>query len=368
MTTRPFSRCRTARRRMYGSVSTRISIAERTRVESPRCSRAPWSARALMTVPSMPMLSAVTRSRASPAAVVPRMMLPPPITMPTCVPAAAPATISSATRSSEPGSMPTFAEPARISPLSLSRTRRGEGSIRSGVPDPEPHEAPDDDVLAQLGDRLVEQVLHLPVRVPNRRLLEETDLLVVLLDLPIHDLLENGLRLARRLRLLQEDRPFPLDQRGIDARAIHRLRVRGRDLHRQRPHEIPEVVRARDEVRLAVHLDEHAQHVARVDVRVHHALLRGASCLGGGARHSLLPQHLDRLLDFPVGFGQGLLALHHARAGPLAQVLDERGGDRHSMLLPIVGIGFLGFRIPRAAQALAATPATEGAGCTASTG
>src|SRR5438094_833214 len=55
MTTRPFSRCRMARRRMYGSATARISIAESTRVCKPAFSSASWSASALITVASMPM-------------------------------------------------------------------------------------------------------------------------------------------------------------------------------------------------------------------------------------------------------------------------------------------------------------------------
>ena len=60
--TRPFSMWRMARRRMKGSATWRISMAESTRVETPARSRASCSARALITVASMPMWSADTRS------------------------------------------------------------------------------------------------------------------------------------------------------------------------------------------------------------------------------------------------------------------------------------------------------------------
>src|SRR4029079_19249346 len=55
ITTRPFSRWRIARRRMYGSATSRMSAAESTRVSTPRFSSASCSARALITVASMPM-------------------------------------------------------------------------------------------------------------------------------------------------------------------------------------------------------------------------------------------------------------------------------------------------------------------------
>ncbi len=55
MTTRPFSRCRMARSRMYGSASCCMLMALWTRLGTPDFSRASRRARALMTVASMPM-------------------------------------------------------------------------------------------------------------------------------------------------------------------------------------------------------------------------------------------------------------------------------------------------------------------------
>src|SRR5579862_5947362 len=55
ITMRPFSRCRSARRLMYGSATSCISIAVMTRVSAPCRSSASWTARAFSTVPSMPM-------------------------------------------------------------------------------------------------------------------------------------------------------------------------------------------------------------------------------------------------------------------------------------------------------------------------
>ena len=55
ITTRPFSRWRIARRRMYGSATSWISIADSTRVWTCSCSSASCSASAFRTVASMPM-------------------------------------------------------------------------------------------------------------------------------------------------------------------------------------------------------------------------------------------------------------------------------------------------------------------------
>ncbi len=54
-TTRPFSRWRSARLRMYGSASSSIRIALRTRVSTSFFSSMSWIASALITVASMPM-------------------------------------------------------------------------------------------------------------------------------------------------------------------------------------------------------------------------------------------------------------------------------------------------------------------------
>ena len=59
ITTRPFSRWRMARRRMYGSATSFISMAVWTRVATPMRSRESRRARAFITVAIMPMWSAV---------------------------------------------------------------------------------------------------------------------------------------------------------------------------------------------------------------------------------------------------------------------------------------------------------------------
>ncbi len=63
---------------------------------TPLSSSADWSASELMIVASMPIWSPFTRSKPFLAPVMPRKMLPPPMTMPICTPAAAAAPICSA--------------------------------------------------------------------------------------------------------------------------------------------------------------------------------------------------------------------------------------------------------------------------------
>src|SRR5262249_36328879 len=52
-----------------------------------------------------------------------------------------------------------------------------------------------------------------------------------------------------------------------------------------------------------------------------------ASGLLRGLREALLADELDRLLHVPAGLDESALAIHHPRAGALAELLDLAGGD-----------------------------------------
>ena len=75
-----------------GSMRIEVSTLHFTSLSS----SADWSASELMTVASMPIWSPFTRSKPRFAPVMPRKMLPPPMTMPTWTPACATARICSA--------------------------------------------------------------------------------------------------------------------------------------------------------------------------------------------------------------------------------------------------------------------------------
>ena len=138
MTTRPFSKWRSARRWMNGSASFGISIAVMTRVGTPIDSSAFIIASALMIVASMPIESPVTRLTPWPAPVRPRKMLPPPRTMPTSQPIAWIFFTRAAMNASFFGSMhsPVSLSP-RTSPESFRRIRRyfslREGFFTTGI-------------------------------------------------------------------------------------------------------------------------------------------------------------------------------------------------------------------------------------------
>src|SRR5262249_48017316 len=108
------------------------------------------------------------------------------------------------------------------------------------------------------------------------------------------------------------------------ARGIARFLDGGQHLVDQ----LPEVVGARDEVRLAVPLDEAARRSIRREPVADEALFGRAAGLLARAREPALAQDRRRLLEVAARLGQGVLALHHPRAGLLAELLHHVCRDR----------------------------------------
>ena len=108
---------------MYGSHTACIAIAESTRVVTPARSSASWKARALITVASMPIWSAVERSIPRASYSLPRKILPAPMTIASWTPSAATSLISRANAASVSRSMPVPWAGASACPESLSITR-----------------------------------------------------------------------------------------------------------------------------------------------------------------------------------------------------------------------------------------------------
>ena len=98
------------------------------------------------------------------------------------------------------------------------------------------------------------------------------------------------------------------------------LRIAGRDVHRDVVHQFLEVVGARHEIALAVHLDEHTNLAAGVNVARHRSFAGHTRRLLGRHRNALLAQNHDRLLHVAFGFGQSLLAIHHRSPGLLPEL------------------------------------------------
>ena len=81
-----------------------------------------------------------------------------------------------------------------------------------------------------------------------------------------------------------------------------------------------------DEVGLALQLDQDTGGVVVRDEGDDGAVLGGAALALGDALLALDAQGLDGLVDVALGLVQRLLAVHHAGAGELTELLDVGGG------------------------------------------
>ena len=86
-----------------------------------------------------------------------------------------------------------------------------------------------------------------------------------------------------------------------------------------------EQIVARDEVGLGIDLDHDA--LGALDRDADQAFGGDAAGLLGGLGQALLAQPIDRGLHVAGGLAERRLAIHHARAGHLAQVLDHLCSD-----------------------------------------
>ena len=84
---------------------------------------------------------------------------------------------------------------------------------------------------------------------------------------------------------------------------------------------------------VALELRHDADLAAHVDVGLDDALGGHAAGLLLGGSDALLAEPLHRLVHVAVGLGQRLLALHHANAGRLAQLLNLCSSDCHFLIL-----------------------------------
>src|SRR5215211_28579 len=280
----------------------------------------------------------------------PRQMLPPPTTTAVSTPRSR---ISASWRATSPVAsllMPDWESTgANASPESLSRTRLYVG--RSAPPTvigclPSTplldvlaqlvsREAPHGNLLADLRRYGVEQLLHRGAVVPDEGLVEQHDLLQVGRELVVHDLVDDVGGLVHLLHLGLEDATLRVELAlgDVVARDVARRR-RARDVEREVAREDLELVGVRDEVGLAVELDEHAHRPVEVDVALDHALVRRSPGALRGRREALLSQVRDGRLEVSSDLDQGGLAVHHPGAGRLPELLDLRCGDRAHPVSP----------------------------------
>ena len=87
-----------------------------------------------------------------------------------------------------------------------------------------------------------------------------------------------------------------------------------------------ELLVARDEIGFRIHLDDRGLVSRRLDRD--QAFRRDAAGLLGGLGEPLLAQPVDRPFQVAVRFAERGLAVHHARAGLVAELFDHACGDR----------------------------------------
>src|SRR3712207_2371738 len=194
-----------------------------------------------------------------------------------------------------------------------------------------PDEAPDNDVLADPLDRVLQEVPDRLVGLLDVGLGEQG-----LLGLPLaHPALDNLglylLGLAHLGDLLVDDLALLLAGLGRDVLGRHDERLHGGNVQRHVADEPLEVVGAGNEVRLAVDLDEHAHAPVEVDVGVDEALGRLAGALLGRDGLAPLAQNLPGPLDVAVALLERPLHVHHASRGFLPQLLYLLYGASQSL-------------------------------------
>src|SRR3954447_15587200 len=264
------------------------------------------------------------------APAMPRYMLPAPTTIAIWTPSSWTRAISAATARTRTGSVPYSSEPIRDSPESFRRIRlKAATRAETLLADGEPDETPDHDVLAGLGREVRAQLLDglaVVLVAVDVRLLEQDDLLVPLAQLALRGLLA-GL-LGHVVELLGVDTHLGL--LGLLGHLVDRdplRRGRRRDVQRDVLGERDELLVGGHEVGVAVDLDEHPDLAVGVDVGLDRALAGLAAGELADLVAHLDADDLDGLVEVAVGLLQGGLAVHHPRAGPVAQGLDVLRGN-----------------------------------------
>src|SRR5215213_5100383 len=223
------------------------------------------------------------------------------------------------------GSVPYSRSPIRASPESLSRIRLKTGSATGLLsPDGESREAADDHVLPgrarQLRPQLLDRLAVVLVGV-DVHLVEQDGLLHPLAQLALGDPPADLLGLVGRL-LLEHPQLRLLGVVGDVVLGDVLRRRGGGDVHGDLARELREVLVAGHEVRVAVDLDQHADLAVGVHVGLDRALRGLAATHLEGLVAEADAQEPGGGVDVAVRLLQRLLAVHHARAGAVAQLLD----------------------------------------------
>src|SRR5262249_4088116 len=198
----------------------------------------------------------------------------------------------------------TVAAPPGPLPCSLTP---GSGLLAQLVAD----EPADDHVLAHLRGDLLHQVVDALGPLPDVGLVQEHGLLVEGVEHAVHDLVQHVLRLAHLAGALGVDLPLALDDVLGDLVPGDPARRLGRDLHGDLKGELVDLLRPRDEVGLAVDLDQDADAALAMDVGLDDAVAGDATLALLHTGEPTLTEDLLRAIEVAAGLLERLLALHH---------------------------------------------------------
>src|SRR6266571_3993912 len=219
----------------------------------------------------------------------------------------------------------------------LGRGPRALADLESDV-------APDGNILAQFVDHLAHELSHCNRLILNEVLFVKAVFLVEFFHLAIHDFFDDRLGFSRGARLRFVNFALAVQNFLGDFFAPDVASVERGDVHGHVVAQALEIFGSRNEVRFAIHFDDHADFPAGMNVMADQAL-------GGLARRLLLsrglsffPEHIDRGFHIAARLDQRGTAVGESRAGALAQVLHHLCRDidrfvwiRHDCIHSFIG-------------------------------
>src|SRR5262249_19684057 len=178
------------------------------------------------------------------------------------------------------------------------------------------------DVLPKFGDVVRNQLVHLDRVIFDKRLIHKDVLGVPLFKTTLDDLVLYLVGLARVFELAKQDLALLVEQFCGYFFARAESRIHSGDLHGNLMSKFMKFLGAGYKIRFAIHLDEHTHFASRMDIRSDYAFRGGSSRLLGSRCDSLFPENRNRVFKIALSFFERGLAIHHARAGLLAQLFD----------------------------------------------
>src|ERR1700722_5839943 len=197
------------------------------------------------------------------------------------------------------------------------------------------------EVFAQLADLLRDQVLDGERLIFDERLIKQANLFIKLAHLAFHDLLDHLGRFSRGRGLGPVNILLPLQVLGGHVLTPNVPWVGGRDVHGDVLEQLLEILRAGDEIALAIDFNQHTDLAPGMNVGANGPFAGTPRSLLGCRCHSPLAQDHNRLFQIALGFLERVAAIHHRRAGLFPELLDLSGRDifshtRHPRAIPLL--------------------------------